>query len=190
MKSVAISGLIALSLLFTAFAAETVKTGIVASAQVAPEAQHVSPPAVPVAQPTQHGFGHKLLLYIPNRIFDVLDIVRLRVRLGPGLALGFRVTKYTDIFLGSYASAYLGLPGPRQFPHVPWLFGTETRSGLAAGLADATVTSYESNPGYSDTEVGLGAQLVLVGAEVGVDAAEVFDLALGLLMIDFRGDDL
>ena len=190
MKLFVLSGLFVMALFCVAPAAETVQTGIVGSAQVAPETKRVSPAAAPAPQTNQHGFGHTLLLYIPNRIFDVLDIVRLRVRVGPGLALGFRVTKYTDIFLGSYASVYLGLPGPRQFPHVPWLLGTESRSGLAAGLADSTVTSYESNPGYSDTEIGAGAQVVLAGAEVGVDAAEVFDLVLGLFTVDFRGDDL
>jgi hypothetical protein len=182
----------------TAFGAE--------QAQPANPPQPVSPPpqaagvvaqrgqaAPAAAQPPQaasHGFGHKLLCYIPNRIFDVFDIVRARVRIGPGLAVGARVTKYTDIFMGAYKSFYIGLPGPRQVPRVPWPGGIESRSGLAASVADETVTSYDANPRYSSTEAGLGLQAVLVGAEVGVDAAELFDLAFGLLFIDFREDDL
>jgi hypothetical protein len=85
---------------------------------------------------------------------------------------------------------FVGLPGPRQTPRIPWPVGIESRSGLAARVADATVTSYDSNPRYSPTEAGLGAQVLLAGAEVGVDVAEVFDLALGLVLIDFREDDL
>lgn len=201
MKTVCCSGLFTAALLCTALAAEAPqqvtaaaapesKQGVAATAPAATATKQAGAPTAQLPQATRHGFGHTLLYYIPNRIFDVFDIVRARVRVGPGFALGFRVTKLTDIFLGSYVSAYLGMPGPRQSPHVPWLFGTESRSGLAAGLADSTVTSYESNPRYSDTEIGAGAQIVLAGAEVGVDAAEVFDLALGLFTIDFRGDDL
>lgn len=190
MKSILFSGLIALTLLCTTLAAETVKTGVVGSAQVAPGTTQVSTPPAPAPQASHHGFGHTLLLYIPNRIFDVFDVVRARVRLGPGVAVGFRVTKWTDVFLGAYKSVYLGLPGPRQVPRVPWPGGIESRSGLAASVADATVTSYDSDPRYAATEVGVGVQAILVGAEVGVDPAEVFDLVLGFLFIDFREDDL
>ncbi len=186
MKSVFYAGLIVVTLLRVSLAAETL-------AQAAPAVPAQKPPATvaPAAPPTaRQGFGHTLLLYLPNRVFDVLDIVRARVRLGPGIAIGFRVTKLTDLFLGSYASVYLGLPGPRQEPQLPRLAGLESRSGLAASVADATVTSYASDPYYAVTEIGAGVQAILVGAEAGVDPAEVFDLVFGVLTIDFRGDDL
>ena len=171
----------------TAIAAEAPQKQL-PTAPAASEQKNAPPAAAPKA--AHHGVGHKILLYLPNRIFDVLDIVRARVRLGPGFAIDARVTKYTDVFLGAYKSIYVGLPGPRQIPRIPWPGGIESRSGLAAGVADDTKTSYDSNPRYSSTEAGLGTQLVLVGAEVGVDAAEIFDFALGLLFIDFREDDL
>lgn len=177
MKSFLLSGLIAMTLCSTARSVE------------APAPQVETAPA-PAARARGRGFGHTLLLYIPNRIFDVFDLVRVRARLGPGMAVGFRVTKLTDVFLGAYTSAYLGLPGPRQAPRIPWPGGVESRSGLAASFADATNTSYDTDPRYSSTEVGAGAQILLVGAEAGVDPAEVFDLVLGLLTIDFREDDL
>lgn len=201
MKLVCCSGLFASALLCATLAAvppeqvtaqvpPVAKQGNASTAPATPATKQVSAPAAPAPQATRHGFGHILLYYIPNRIFDVFDIVRARVRLGPGVAVGFRVTKWTDIFLGSYASAYLGLPGPRRTPRVPWPFGIESRSGLAASVADGTVTSYDSNPRYASTEVGAGVQALLVGAEVGVDPAEVFDLVLGFFTIDFREDDL
>lgn len=186
MKSVFCAGLIVTTLLRVSLAAET-------QPQAAPAVPAQTPAATvaPAAPPTaRHGFGHTLLLYLPNRVFDVFDIVRARVRLGPGIAIGFRVTKLTDLFLGSYASVYLGLPGPRQEPQLPRLAGLESRSGLAASVADATVTSYASDPYYAVTEIGAGVQAILVGAEAGVDPAEVFDLVFGVLTIDFRGDDL
>ncbi|MCX7766223.1 MAG: hypothetical protein N2246_05895, partial [Candidatus Sumerlaeia bacterium] len=36
----------------------------------------------------EHTLAHKLLLYIPNRIFDGVDFVRARLRIGPGIGLG------------------------------------------------------------------------------------------------------
>ena len=53
------------------------------------QATAAEPAAVEPEQP-KHGFGHKLLFYIPNRVLDVFDFVRLRVRVGPGLAVGAR----------------------------------------------------------------------------------------------------
>jgi hypothetical protein len=187
MKSSRLTCLFAWTALATSLAAETPQP--VAPAP-APAAQQVAPPPAPAPQAPHKSFGHRLLFYIPNRIFDVLDIARARVRLGPGFAIGMRVTKYTDLFLGSYASAYVGLPGPRQTPRIPWPGGMESRSGLAASVADGTVTSYSANPRYSSTEMGAGTQLILLGAELGVDPLEVFDFAFGLLFIDFREDDL
>lgn len=184
MKKTVLPALLALALAGHTYAEEAQ-----AKPQTAPASQQKAPPAA-VPKASHHGFGHKLLCYIPNRIFDVLDVARARVRIGPGLAVGARVTKYTDIFMGAYKTFYLGLPGPRQIPRIPWPGGIESRSGLAASVADETVTSYDANPRYSPTEAGLGIQAVLAGAEAGVDVAEVFDLALGLLFIDFREDDL
>jgi hypothetical protein len=183
--------LLAAASLSAALAADAPQTAAAPSEAAAAKSEQAAPtPQQPAAETPHRGFGHKLLCYIPNRIFDVFDIVRARARLGPGMAVGARVTKYTDLFLGSYASVYLGLPGPRQTPRIPWPGGLESRSGLAASVADGTVTSYKANPRYSATEAGLGLQLILVGAEVGVDPLEVFDFAFGVLFIDFREDDL
>jgi len=165
-------------------------TAVSAEVPPPPPAPPPPPPEQPVYREEGHSFGHKLLLYIPNRIFDALDIVRARVRLGPGLAFGVRATRLTDLYMGSYASVYVGLPGPRQWPKIPWPAGVESRSGLAASLADATVSGPGTGPDYSATEIGGGVHAVLVGAEVGVDPLEALDLVLGVLFIDISGDDL
>ena len=80
-----------------------------------------------------------IAMYIPNRVFDVLDIVRARVRLGPGVAIGVRATEYADLFAGTYATVYAGLPGPRnrKIPRLP--VGVESKTGLEASVADLTV---------------------------------------------------
>src|SRR5512136_3407887 len=76
-------------------------------------------------QPKSSGksFGHRLLFYIPNRIFDVFDLVRARVRVGPGLAVDARVTKYGDLYAGGYSTLFVGIHGPRTKPRIPWPIG-------------------------------------------------------------------
>jgi hypothetical protein len=136
-----------------------------------------------------HGIGHKLLFYIPNRFLDVFDFVRLRLRVGPGFALGGRVTKPISFFFGGYSSVYIGLPGPRLKPIVKLPVGIENYGGLSLSLLDST-NEGKFAPNYSNTEIGYSLQLLIVGADVDVDPVEVIDLVLGFLFIDIRGDDL
>lgn len=145
--------------------------------------------AVMEQEETKHGFGHKLLFYIPNRVLDVFDFVRLRLRVGPGIAVGVRVTKPISVFVGGYASVFVGLPGPRMAPVVKFPVGIENYSGIGVSLADAT-TKGKHGPGYSPTEIGAGFQLILFGLDFGLDPIEVLDLATGFIFIDIRGDDL
>lgn len=49
-----------------------------------------------------HSILHKVALYIPNRVLDLLDIIRLRVRVGPGIAADARVTKLVAVDVGVY----------------------------------------------------------------------------------------
>ena len=54
------------------------------------------------------GGKHAIICYLPNRIFDMFDIVRLRLRVGPGISIGARVTKLTNIFVGAHTSIFAG----------------------------------------------------------------------------------
>ena len=136
-----------------------------------------------------HSIFHKLLWYLPNRVFDILDIVRLRVRVGPGVAVGIRATKLAQVYVGSYASIYAGLPGPRlrPFPKLP--AGIETNSGATVSVVDATVGA-GLGPDYSPTEFGFGGQVALIGLDFGIDPYEIVDFAAGLLALDLRDDDI
>lgn len=131
---------------------------------------------------------HRVLCYIPNRAMDIVDIVRLRARVGPGVAVGARATKVADVFVGTYASVFAGLPGPRlrRAPRLP--AGMESLSGVGVSLADAT-TGGGVGPNYSPTEFGLGLQALIVGFDLGADPMEVLDFATGLIFIDLRDDD-
>jgi hypothetical protein len=136
-----------------------------------------------------HSFVVGTLLYIPNRIFDLLDIVRFRVRVGPGLGVGARATSVVSAFVGSYATIFAGLPGPRLEPSIPLPVGLESHNGATVSLVDATVDG-GIGPDYSSTEFGVSAQLAIVGFDFGIDPLEIVDFLGGILTIDLREDDL
>jgi len=157
-----------------------------------PEPAAESAAAPEAASATQakesHSIGHRLLFYIPNRLFDVFDIVRARARLAPGMAINARVTQLAALTFGGYAGVFAGLPGPRGMPRIPLPFGVEQYSGLQVSVA-GTDSKSRVTPNYGKTEVGAGFQLLLVGIDLGVDPLEVLDLAAGFLLIDLTGDD-
>jgi hypothetical protein len=148
-----------------------------------------APPTDVQEEKTEHGFGHKLLFYLPNRVLDVFDFVRLRLRVGPGFAVGARVTKPISFFLGGYSSVFVGLPGPRLEPTVKLPIGIENYAGIGVSVAEAA-TEGNFGPNYSSTEIEAGFQLLIIGIDIGVDPVEVLDLATGFLFIDLRDDDL
>ena len=139
-----------------------------------------------VEEDEHHGVLHTVLLYIPNRIFDILDMVRARLRLGPGLAIDLRATEFADVFAGAYTTVFIGIPGPRGKPEINWPFGIEARAGAEASVADASA----GGPYYGWLEFGLGFQFVLIGADVGIDPWEIVDFACGILTFDPMHDDL
>jgi hypothetical protein len=148
----------------------------------------VSALAGEATQPERPGksLGHRLLFYIPNRIFDIFDPVRARLRVGPGVAVDARVTKYGDLYAGGYASLFVGLHGPRTKPGIPWPIGFESRAGVkATSVADVAT----KGPAYGYGELGAGFQAAIIGVDLGVDAVEILDLVLGLFFIDLTGDD-
>lgn len=136
-----------------------------------------------------HGVVHKIVMYIPNRILDVFDVVRLRLRVGPGLAVDVRATKVASAFVGSYGSVYAGLPGPRnrRLPKLP--IGLESRNGVQASVADATVSG-GLDPDYGPMEIGVGVQALIVGVDAGIEPLEFLDLLAGFFFIDLKDDDL
>jgi hypothetical protein len=147
-----------------------------------------APQVVDEAEP-EHGAGHALLWYIPNRISDVLDIVRLRLRVGLGFAISARVTELADVNMGGYSSIFLGIPGPRRERSFNWPFGFESLAGTEISVFDGT-TSAGDGPNYGIAEVGLGVHLLIVGLDLGVDVWEAVDFVTGLVFIDPVADDI
>jgi len=155
-----------------------------------PVADTRSAPSVSSVVPRPaHGLGHKLLFYLPNRFLDLMDIMRFRMRAGPGLAANARMTMYAANFIGEYHSLYVGLPGPRRAPVLPRPAGRESWKGLMVMGVDATDDTPYS-PHYTDSEMTLGAHVLLVGLDVGFDPLEIGDFLAGWALIDVMNDDL
>ncbi|MBU4199704.1 MAG: hypothetical protein KKG09_00550 [Verrucomicrobia bacterium] len=155
----------------------------------APVPAPVTPSVSPVAPKPVHSLGHKIIFYLPNRFLDLVDIVRFRLRAGPGLAADACMTMYAANFIGEYNTIYAGLPGPRRAPVLPRPVGREALKGLLVMGVDATdETLYP--PHYSESEMALGAQLLLVGLDVGFDPIELGDFLMGWVLVDITGDDL
>ena len=132
-----------------------------------------------------HGLGYGILMYLPNRIFDLLDIVRARLRVGPGIGFTVRATELADLKLGAWTSAYIGLRGPRLEPSIPWPFGLDNYAGAGISVVETESDDYQ----YGKGEFGVGVHVLLVGADVGVDVIELCDFVLGLVTIDIGHDD-
>jgi len=147
------------------------------------------PAALPPDDDDSGGVVSGILLYIPNRIFDLLDVVRARLRVGPGFALDLRATEFADVYLGAYTSIFVGIPGPRGEPEINWPFGIESLAGAELSVADAS-TGAGTDPGYGTFEFGIGLQALIVGVDVGVDPWEAVDFLAGILTLDPVGDDL
>lgn len=136
----------------------------------------------------EHSLGHKVLFYLPNRVFDLCDMARLRLRVGPGLAAGIRVTEPVSAYVGSYVSVFAGLPGPRQAPKIPFPIGIESYNGATLSFVHIA-TGAGLGPDYSSTEIGASLHLLIIGADVDVDPMELLDLVAGLVGFDPRHDD-
>lgn len=135
------------------------------------------------------GWGTRVLYYLPNRALDLTDMVRARVRVGPGVHVGARVTDYLSFEAGRYRSFYFGFPGPRYPYRVVAPLGFECKRGLELCGVDAT-DEMKHEPHYSEAEISVGGQFLLVGGRIGVDLFEVADFFAGWVFLDPRGDDL
>jgi len=142
------------------------------------------------AEEEGHSFGTALLLYLPNRLFDLLDVVRARVRVGPGLAVDARVTELADVYAGAYTSAFVGIPGPRREPKINWPVGGESRAGVEISEIVTDKPKDDNEPRYDPLEIGFGAQILIIGFAVGLAPIEIVDFITGLVGIDIVGDDL
>jgi hypothetical protein len=124
----------------------------------------------------------ELIYYIPNRVLDLIDVFRFDLGIGGSLGGVIRVTKYAQVGYRQMipASFRVGDFG-RDFPVL-------IESSNELGLSPAFKQSADRDVGSA--ELGLGADLVLVGAYGGIRLDELVDLLGGIFLIDIKDDDL
>ncbi len=153
-----------------------------------------SPSAEPRQVPPPHAMGitgivWPIVSYLPNRVFDLLDIVRLRVRVGPGWSAGVRATEFADVFAGSHSTVYAGLRGSRgRGWGVPWPFGIENHGGVEVSVVDLT-NHGPLAPVVDPLEIGFEAQAGFLGIYPALEVYEMLDFITGFIFLDIRGDD-
>jgi hypothetical protein len=134
--------------------------------------------------------GIRLLYYVPNRLLDLIDIFRLRAKLGPGLSANVQLTESLSFYAGRHKAVWAGLPGPRgPYKKFRAPAGIEDECGIRFMGIDAT----ENTPHhvyYSPSEADIGLHLLLAGLEAGFDVVEMADFWSGFLMFDLRKDDI
>lgn len=123
------------------------------------------------------------LLYIPNRIFDLFDMVRAGVNVGPGLGIDVRATKWAKVIFATDTSVGVGFQGLR---HLPVCIRSRAKLGLAfISTPDLNVLDWY----HGDYDLRIELHLLLVGAHVAVDFGEIFDFLGGLFTWDPMEDD-
>ena len=150
----------------------------------------------------------KALLYLPDRVLDLIDIVTFDVHVGSGLYANLHVTRACQLGLGMRAATGLGVHGHRSIGlqgqgegsavagpagTLAYAGGSVGTSGIR-GTADAFTGLHrpacEVYQSYLDYwALGAAAMLGAVGAEVDVHPVQIWDFLAGFGMVDLLKDD-
>ena len=119
------------------------------------------------------------LLYLPNRLLDLVDIFRANIGVGRGWGLNLRATRFLTGAASEYDTIRFGMRG-REMPRYE-----EYVDECCLGLMGLELGHFDR----SSFEVGATAHLGYIGAEAGFDLDETVDFLLGFACIDYREDD-
>jgi hypothetical protein len=135
-----------------------------------------------VEEPAPRPWWAAALLWVPNRLLDAVDIFRVDAGVGPAYGGVVRVTKY----------AQFGYRSIRPFSLRAGDFGrtwpVKLESSNEFGAGPAFIQSKDRN--ICSGELGLGLDLLIVGAYGGVCVEEIVDFAAGLFFLDIMDDDI
>jgi len=119
--------------------------------------------------------------YIPNRVLDLIDVFRVDVGVGASVGAVVRVTEYVQVGYRQMLPVSLRVGDfGRQFPVI-------VESSNEFGISPAFKQSADRQ--VCQAEIGLGGDILIVGAYGGVCLDELADFIGGFFMIDFKGDD-
>jgi hypothetical protein len=121
------------------------------------------------------------LLWVPNRIVDFIDIFRVDAGVGVGTGAVVRLTSWGQMGIRDQEPGMLRIGDfGRDWPVI--IEDTDERG---------FITDFTSVPERNLCKgiIGVGADVVLVGAHAGFCPEELLDFVLGIFFIDIMDDD-
>lgn len=150
----------------------------------------------------------KVLLYLPDRVLDLLDVISLDLHLGPGLYTDVYVTRALQSTIGARAISGIGWNEDRSLgvrtsaeTGVNVLpIGAWTMAGTRAGTGGVQIGKYgvagihnpmdEVYQEFTDYyAIGSSVTLIFFGVEANVHPIQIPDFIVGIFFIDFLRDD-
>jgi hypothetical protein len=143
-----------------------------------------------------------ILLYVPNRLYDVLDCIGLEAGAGKGAHVNIRLTRMLQFAYGREQSLRAGLVGRRPLMvdqqleerAIAWWWQLDLRRETVMGAADdIDIGEADAAKEYysvaDPTAIGVSVFPGIVGLSAELRGHELLDLLLGLLTIDPLDDD-
>jgi len=155
-------------------------------------------------------FLTRLLLYLPDRAFDLLDLVTFDVHIGFGAYANVHATRAAQIGgglrskfgAGLHDQRAIGLASEAEVGAAALAFGTQSFAGSSVGVPGGVASGAEAMLGmhrpsqslYQDYRdywaVGASATVLFAGAGLDFHPMQVFDLVGGIFLLDFARDDM
>ena len=129
------------------------------------------------------GAGKKILFYLPNRILDLLEVVRLGVHVGPGIGLDVRASRFIQLAADTSANVGVAWQGRDKLPVVSQIYHTMALGPVRVGTG--TGLRYK----HTASETSLVANAGLVGFLAAYDSMELLDFVFGWTTYDLKKDD-
>ena len=122
------------------------------------------------------------LVYLPNRLLDLLDVFRVDAGVGPSFGAVLRLSKWGQVGYRDMQplSVRVGLRGRRMPIFI--------ERSAEFGFGPTFLASSERE--ISPMEVGAGADLLLVGGYFGLSIDEMVDFFAGIVGFDPGDDDI
>ena len=121
------------------------------------------------------------LLYLPNRILDLLDVVRFDIGVGPASGAVLRLTRWGQFGMRSFSpgSLRIGLRGRK----LPFFLERTSEFGAGPGFLNSKERS------VTPVEVGGSVDIFLLGISAGLSVDEAVDFLFGIFGLDIYEDD-
>lgn len=135
----------------------------------------------PIAEEKEDRWWTQILLWVPNRFMDLIDVFRVDVGVGPAYGGVVRLTKYGQVGYRemSPASVRIGDFGRK----IPFTVERSNEFGIGPGFLQSKDRKVCAG------EIGVGADL-FVGAYAGFCPEELVDFFAGLVFLDVMSDDM